>query len=132
MSKMWRGPCEAVKASYMNPIATRLHRRAGEQSIFYDISHDGRSSKAWRLEKRGDTWHEIPLGAVEGGDPLNTYINASLEFTKHDAELYSLIARDLAARTDDLVSRFADAGKRLSNACDDLAGMISRLAPRYV
>jgi hypothetical protein len=132
MSKMWKGPCAELLATYANPIATRLHRRAGEQLISYDTNHAGTIANVYRLEKRGDQWFRIDLGTVEGGDPMNTFINASLAYTEHDHELFSLIARHLGARTDEVLTILHDCGKKLDSALADLGDSIASLAQRYV
>lgn len=132
MSKMWKGDCEELKATYADPIATRLHRRAGEQLIAYRVDHSGRRAEVYRMEKRGDQWYFIDLGVVEGGDPMNTFINAALAYTKHDHELFSLIARHIERRTDDVLSTLRDIGNKLGGVCDDLGDCVESLARRYV
>jgi hypothetical protein len=132
MSKMWKGECDELRATYANPIATRLHRRAGEQLIAYRTDHSGRRAEVYRMEKRGDQWYFVDLGVVEGGDPMNTFINASLAYTEHDHELFSLIARHLGARTDEVLTILHDCGKKLDSALADLGDSIASLAQRYV
>lgn len=132
MSKMWKGPCEALTATYSCSIASRLHRRAGEQLIAYDTNHAGTLANVYRLEKRGDQWFRIDLGTVEGCDPMNTFINASLAYTEHDQELFSLIARDIERRTDDVLGTLHEISKKLGIVIEDIGDCVASLAPRYV
>jgi len=120
MSKFWRGPTEALKATYADSIASRLHRRAGEQRIAYETDHTGRTAKVWRVEKRGEQWYQIDLGTVRGDDPMNTFINVALAYTDHDPELFSLIGRQLERRTDEILSSLSDLDKRLPVALEDI------------
>lgn len=132
MSKMWKGPCAELLATHANPIATRLHRRAGERLISYDINHEGTLATVYRLEKRGKEWFRIDLGVARGGDPMNTFINASLYYTEHDQELFSLIARHIEARTDDVIGTLREISKNLGIVIEDIGDCLSSLASRYV
>jgi hypothetical protein len=130
MAKMWKGPCEALKASYSCPIAVRLARRAGEQHIAYDTDHSGTRATVWRMERRSGEWCRVDLGTAEGADPMNTYINVALEFTRHDQELFSLIAAQIDKRAEEVISVLRDLVKRADAATDDLREIVGSLASR--
>lgn len=128
MTRMWKGPCEAVKAALADPIAIRLHRRAGEQMVFCKVADDGRSALVFRLQ-RG---FQSILGIAQGRDPLDTIVNVALEFTEHDPELFGLIAALIERRTDEVTSDLAVLSKKLGHAIDDFTEAYQSLAQRYV
>lgn len=121
MSKMWKGPCDALRATYSDPLASRLHRRAGEQLIAYDINHAGTLATVYRVEKRGGEWYRIDLGSVQGADPMNTYINVALAYTSHDQELFALIAEQICRRADEVTSIARLLAKVVAEAEDTLS-----------
>lgn len=129
MSKMWKGPCEALTATYSCSIASRLHRRAGEQLIAYDTNHAGTLANVYRLEKRGDQWFRIDLGAVEGADPMNTFINAALAYTRHDQELFSLISRQIERRMESLIATLRYLDRTVDEVADTLSLACNRIYP---
>jgi hypothetical protein len=128
MSMMWKGPSRALKATFANPIAVRLHRRAGEQHIAYDLDYEGRSAQVYRLTRHvTGIWVRSSAGTVTGGDPMNTIINVSLALTKHDAELFALIAQHITERTDEITADL----RRLDSVLEEVEDTLS-LAVRSV
>jgi hypothetical protein len=132
MSKTWEGPSEALKATASCSIASRLHRRAGEQLIAYDTDSQGTLATVYRLEKRAGEWFRHDLGIVKGGDPMNTIINVALAHTRHDHELFSLIARHIERRTEDVIAALRYCSKKLDSTLTDLGDSVESLARRYV
>jgi len=131
MSKMWKGPCDALKATYADPLAARFHRRASEQQISYTLSADGRAAQVARIEQRRSGWHTVSIGVASGDDAMNTIVNVALEFTAHDHELFALIAEHIAHRTDDVIATLRDLNKRLPIVLEDLDRELTSLAFRY-
>lgn len=133
MSKMWTGPSEDYRLALTDPVAVRLHRRAGEQGIAYNIANNGRSAEVFRMVKvRDGLWNLPVLGTVEGDDAIHCCINAALEYTEHDPELFSLIARDIDRRTTEILSGIHGAIKRVTGIADTLEDAMAPIRSRYV
>lgn len=132
MSLLWRGPSSEVTAALGNPVALKLHRRAGKQSIAYNIAHNGRSAEVFRMEKSRGNWHLVPLGTAHGADPLDTYLVAAFEFTEHDDELVELATAVIEQRIDGLAPDFAALDKRAGAILSDLSAIVSEVASRHV
>jgi hypothetical protein len=112
-------------------LAARFHRRAGEQLIAYDVDNSGTLATVYRLEKRNGEWFRVDLGAVRGSDPMNTVINVALGYTKHDHELFGLIATQIERRTDEVTSSLRYLNNKLPVALEDIEIAHASLA-RYV
>jgi hypothetical protein len=129
---MWRGPCDAAKACYADPLAIRLVRRAAENNIGFVLAHDGRSAEVYRLERRQGNYVRIALDPVEGGDPLNVIANFALQYTPHDPDLFDALYALVLRRLDEVTSEVTSVVKRLGAALDALDESATILALRYV
>ncbi len=131
---MWKGPSAALRATYADPVASRLHRRAGEQGIAYNtLDHEGLSVEVFRMIRRDDGTYFCPvLGQAHGGDPMNTFINAALQYTEHDAELFALIARDIERRENEIHTIWRGLSKKLEVMADTISDSLVSLRCRHV
>lgn len=87
MTRMWRGPCEALRAAYSDPLWGAIHRRGGRLHIACTVTDDGRFADFYRIEKINGEWYRFDLGRVKGGDPYFTVLAGYRRFTPLDAEL---------------------------------------------
>lgn len=87
MTRMWRGPCEGLKAAENDPLWVAIHRRGGRHLVSCNVALDGRSADFFRLEKIGGAWHRRDLGSVGGRDPFSTALAGYRRFTPFDADL---------------------------------------------
>lgn len=114
MARMWKGPCESLKAAGADPLWAAIHRRAGRLNIACNVESDGRSATFFRVEKIRGEWYSFDLGRVQGGDPYFTVLAGYRQFTPLDAEL---IAQNCA-----YIARQAE---EIDIACLTLAGTLS-------
>jgi hypothetical protein len=121
---LWTGPSAEVTAALGNPVALKLHRRAGRQSIAYNLSHNGRTAEVFRMEKSRGQWFLVPLGTARGADPLDTFLNAALEYTEHDDELVELATALIEQRIEALAPAFAAVEKRANTVLSDLRSIL--------
>lgn len=124
MSLLWRGPSAEVIDAMCNPVALKMHRRAGQQSVAYRLSRDGRTAEVFRMEKSRGQWFFVPLGTVRGADPLDTFLNAALEYTEHDDELVELATALIEQRIEALAPAFAAVEKRANTVLSDLRSIL--------
>jgi len=87
MTRMWRGPCDALKATSSEPLWAAIHRRGGRLNVACHVEHDGRSASFFRVEKIRGEWYQFDLGRVHGGDPYSTVLEGFRRYTPLDAEL---------------------------------------------
>jgi hypothetical protein len=103
MARMWRGPCEALRAAHADPLWAAIHRRGGRHFVACNVAPDGRSADFYRLEKVKGEWYSFDLGRVQGGDPHFTVLAGYRRFTPLDAELIQLNAAYLDRVAGDIV-----------------------------
>jgi hypothetical protein len=132
MSKMWHGPSKEKIAALYDPIACRLARKLGEQSIAFELGDDERSAHVYRMEKISGSWRFITLGHVQGGDVLNTYVNVALGYAPQDEELFTLVGKLAARRLEALANEIEDQMKKATGIADVLAQALAPLKSRYV
>lgn len=132
MSMLWKGPSREVTVALGNPIAIKLHRRAGRQGVAYNISHDGRTAEVFRIEGSNGRYRFVPLGTVQGADPLDAYLAAALAFTEHDAELVELATGLIEQRIEALAPALAAVNKQAATVLSDLSAVLSEVASRHV
>ena len=126
MSVLWTGPSPEVTAALGGKLAMRLHRRAGRQSVAYNLTNDGRSAEVFRIERRGPgNYRFVPLGTATGGDPLDTFLDAAISFTAFDSELVELASELIERRVNALTPAFAAVEKRLDNVLADLGALLT-------
>src|SRR5690349_8576469 len=103
MTRMWRGPCAALKKAESDALWTAIHRRAGRMGIACSVEHDGRSADFYRIDKiRGD-FYRTDLGRVSGADPYSTVLAGYRRFTPLDAELLSQSHQYVERLAEDIV-----------------------------
>ncbi len=126
MSKLWKGPSAEVTAALGDSLANRLHRRAGRQNIFYNITHDGRTAEVFRIERQGaGRYSFVPLGTAHGDDPLDTFLDAAFSFTPFDTELVDLASELIERRVTALSPAFAAVEKRVNAILSDLGVLLT-------
>jgi hypothetical protein len=103
MTRMWRGPCEALKATNADALWAAIHRRGGRLNIACNVAHDGRSANFFRVEKIRGEWFQFDLGRVEGGDPYSTVLAGYRRYTPLDAELLTQNHSYLERMAEDIV-----------------------------
>lgn len=121
MTRMWRGPCEALRQASSDPLWAAIHRRGGRLSVACTVAHDGRSADFYRVEKIKGEWYRFDLGRVEGGDPYFTVLAGYREFTPFDPELFEQNHAYLERVAEDVVLDGRLIASKLGQAVDAFA-----------
>ena len=118
MTRMWRGPCESLRAAQSDPLWAAIHRRGGRHQVSCNIAFDGRSADFYRVEKIKGDWYQFDLGRVEGGDPFFTVLAGYRRFTPFDAELREQSFSYIERVADEIDFDCALISRKLSAAVD--------------
>lgn len=123
MSKMWRGPSQAVRDSASDPLSRGIVRRIARYGVFITFSDDGKSAEIYQLRQRGGDWVKHPLDPINGFDPVDTALRIAFEHTPFDGEF-------IAQRTEYLIRKsesLAQLVRMEMRLCDEIDGLISVL-----
>lgn len=105
MIRMWRGPCEAIRATESDPLWAAIQRRNGRLGVFCNVDNDARVAEFYTIEERRGGLYQIDLGRVEGnhGDPYLLCLWGSHDFTDLDPELIQLHHQYLGRLAENIV-----------------------------
>jgi hypothetical protein len=123
---MWRGPSQAVKESYSDPITTRLARLCSRAGVHYNMADDGRSAEVFQLRRASDTWARVVIGRVEGTEPAHVALGVARQFTPINADLLALATAWLERE----IERVAFVARQEVELCSAIDGLIGALRDR--
>jgi hypothetical protein len=125
MSMMWRGPSAEVTASYSDPLAVAITRRCAKLGVFFNTSYDGRSAEVFGL--RGNS--KVPLGAVNGLDPIDTALRVAYDHTPFDSEQIQQRITFLTRKVENVIAEIR-LHQRLGVELDELAELLGTINVR--
>ena len=103
MAKMWKGPCEALRAAHADPLWAAIHRRAGRQGVFMDIDLEATIGTFFTIENG----YKRVVGQVRGSDPMLIALHGYHRFTDSDSELFEQHHTYLLRLADEIASDVA-------------------------
>lgn len=127
MTRIWSGPCEALKKAQADPLWAAMHRRNGRLGVACTIEPDGRSGDFYEVVKRRGEWYRHDLGRVSGENPFIVTLNGSHRFTPFDAELRDMHYTYLDRLAGDVEEGLHDLVKAADGAADDLAEVLTHV-----
>lgn len=119
MTRMWRGPCDALKAASSDPLWAAIHRRGGRLGVFCNVTHDGKLASFFSVEKIRGEYYQRDIGqARSDGDPYFAVLAGFRQFTPLDPELIALNASYIGRLADEIESDCHMLAVKLDKAVD--------------
>jgi hypothetical protein len=118
VTRMWRGPCEALKSAEADPLWAKLHRRNGRLGVFCNVDQAGRQASFFSISKHRGEFYQHDLGDVTGADPMLTVLRGAHKFTPLDGDLIQLHHAYLERLAEDIVLDGGSIVTKLGQAVD--------------